>query len=497
MYTTTISKADESERRRSCGTSGQAKRWCPWGRALGLLLVVVSSLASTIASAQTQPWLADRKQRGIGIRVGDLELHPGVSGELGFDSNYFQGSGDQRELGGARLREPVVPTLRLRVTPSLSVSTLGARRNPQSAGQVATLPKFTFGGDLALRWNQLLALGEVPGTNDRSRTFIDGDLGVQADILPRRPWSFGANAMLSRIAQPNNDPGLVAAALERTAVNGGADLRWRPGGGTLEWSLGYDATYLRFDDANLALDYVDHGPNLKGRWTFFPQTALLYDGRIGFVTYLAQQDRLVDSTPMSSTLGFNGLITPRLAVLVQAGWKATFFEDQTRVVDYDGLIGRVEGTWYFSTEQSDAGVRGFSSFKLGYQRDVATSGIANYYVVDRFYGDLSYGAGGVFYLTARAGLGLVEHPVTSLRLWNGSSYVAAEIDEVRPDVLVSGEYRMTSNVAVLGTLSYTGSLGDNIVQLVRPTDVTGSPTAGADNLQFSRFVALVGARWFM
>src|SRR5690606_23054448 len=132
---------------------------------------------------------------------------------------------------------------------------------------------------------------------------------------------------------------------------------------------------------------------------------------------------------------------------------------------------------------------GFSTAKLGYQRDVATSGIANYYVVDRIYGDVSYAAGGVFFLTARAGVGFIEHPRTSLRLWNGSTYEQSEIDEVRPDVLVSGEYRVTTNVALLGSVSYSGSLGDNIVQLRR--DAGGSIRAtGADNLNFSRFVAL-------
>jgi hypothetical protein len=251
-------------------------------------------LCPLLASAQTQPWLADRKQRGIGIRVGNLELHPGVSGELGFDSNYFQGSGDEREVGELLLNEPVVPALRLRVTPSLSVNTLGAARNPQ-VGPAVLPPKFAFVGDLALRWNQLLALGTIPGTADVSRTYIDGDVAVQADVLPRRPWSFGVNAMVSRIAQPNNDPGIPSAALERTAITGGGDLRWRPGGGTLEWSLGYDGTYVRFDDANLALDYVDHGPNLKGRWTFFPKRRC--STTVASVLFLTWRDKTAWSIP--------------------------------------------------------------------------------------------------------------------------------------------------------------------------------------------------------
>lgn len=463
-----------------------------------LCAAALSSLICTwmpaSAHAQVQPWLADRRQRGMGIRAGDLELHPGVAGELGFDSNYAQGSGDEGQATGADdvfLQEPVVPSLRLRVTPSLSVNTLGPARNPQSVGVLP--PKFTFNADLALRLNQLFALGAEFDEGSSTRTFIDGDLSLQADVLPRRPWSFGVNAMVSRVAQPSNDPSVVDAVLSRTALTGGGDLRWRPGGGTLEWSVGYDGTYTTFDDESLRLDYVDHGPNIKGRWTFFPQTALLYDGRIGFVSYVSRgNERLVDSTPMTSTLGFNGLITPKIAVLAQAGWKATFFEGN-RVPDYDGLIGRAEATWFIASDSPD-GVRGFSTLKLGYQRDVANSGISNYYIIDKVFADLSYAAAGVFFVTARAGLGFIKHPQTTLLVLEGNTFAPRDIHELRPDVLVSGEYRLTRNVALLGSLSYTGSMGDNIILLNRNTD---GETQYADNLAFSRFTALVGARWFL
>ena len=88
---------------------------------LGLTLatLVVVTLAPH-ANAQ-QAWLSDRRVgEGIGIRVGNLELHPGVAGEFGYDSNYFQRSGEDEE--------PLIAAYRLRITPSISLSTLGARR---------------------------------------------------------------------------------------------------------------------------------------------------------------------------------------------------------------------------------------------------------------------------------------------------------------------------------------------------------------------------------
>ena len=70
---------------------------------------------SSIAAAQ-QPWLADRRYgEGIGIRSGNFEFHPSISTEFGYDSNYFQ---------RAETEEPVLDAWRLRVTPSLTLSTL-------------------------------------------------------------------------------------------------------------------------------------------------------------------------------------------------------------------------------------------------------------------------------------------------------------------------------------------------------------------------------------
>ena len=87
---------------------------------LTLAATVLLGAISLEAHAQ-QPWLADRAYgEGIGIRVGNLELHPGIAGEVGYDSNYFlRAPGEQ---GG------VLSAYVLRVTPSITMATLGAQR---------------------------------------------------------------------------------------------------------------------------------------------------------------------------------------------------------------------------------------------------------------------------------------------------------------------------------------------------------------------------------
>ena len=92
-----------------------------WGLTVGILAAL--GAVSAAAEAQEQVWLKNPMfLEGMGYRVGDLELHPGVAGEFGYDSNMF-------------LRAPIedpVAVYRVRLTPSLSVSTLSEQRRAGS-----------------------------------------------------------------------------------------------------------------------------------------------------------------------------------------------------------------------------------------------------------------------------------------------------------------------------------------------------------------------------
>src|SRR5450432_1570913 len=109
-----------------------------------LAATMLLGAVSLEAHAQ-QPWLADRRYgEGIGVRVGDLELHPGVSAEAGYDSNYFLRAPSEDPLAAYRLR----------ITPSLSLSTLGPQR---SAGGTPTPPPIIFRGTAYASYSQLIA----------------------------------------------------------------------------------------------------------------------------------------------------------------------------------------------------------------------------------------------------------------------------------------------------------------------------------------------------
>src|ERR1041384_4737209 len=108
-------------------------------RVLSAIFVLSAAVVCSVpARAQSQPWLEDRRVGGgIGLRTGNLELHPGVAGEVGYDTNFYQSAGKVTPAGQVTagipgstgyFNEPEVGVMRFRVTPSLTLKTLGPQR---------------------------------------------------------------------------------------------------------------------------------------------------------------------------------------------------------------------------------------------------------------------------------------------------------------------------------------------------------------------------------
>jgi hypothetical protein len=456
---------------------------------LALLLGLV--LSGRVASAQTQqPWLSDRRfGEGAGILSGGLEVHPGLAAELGYDSNYFQGSG---EAADAFVAEPVVDIARLRITPSLSLRTLGEERRAQDADEAAS-PKANFALGAALRIDRLIPLGDAAVAD---QTQFGGDLGAEVEVGPGEPVGALIGASFSRIAQPVSDPAASGVGLDRNRYGGHLDFVWRPGGGVLSWSAGYGGNISRFDNTELELDRAEHGFRTRGRYRFLPRTALLYEGELGVITQLHRNSRLGNASPISSQLGINGLVTPRLAVLALAGIKAMFYEPTSSgaLDDFDGVIGRAELTWFLGTAPEGLEGpedRGLSHLRLGVQRDVFPGGIGNFYQLNRAFVALTMASGGVFVLTARGGHALVVHSTPRDDAGQPRSQ-EGQVIEQRPEAGLYAEYRVLPTVAILGNLEFTASLPNNYI-------VVDADRAEylQDNLKFTRFTAMFGARWFL
>lgn len=472
----------------------------------------LTAVTPTIALGQAQPWLGDRRfGGGIGIRAGDFELHPGIAGEVGYDTNFFQASGEVTPSGRAAVippeyrpvlpdgtsfgangtfYEPTVGTFRFRVTPSLTLKTLGPQRTVGD-GAEALPPKVNLQASLSASYNELLAVDSQFADDVADNRFISGDVSVAADILPQRPWGVGLTAQYNRSVQPVNDPA-APPGFQRSTLRGGGAVKWRPGGGLLEWSLGYDLTYVLFeDDAFSTFTSVGNNFVLRGRWLFLPRTALLYAGDYGFIDYPDGGRVKPPGSPLSSQVGVNGLITNHFGAMVMAGWKTLFFD---RDAEFDSFVGNAELTWYPlprpDLAPDEAGV-GLSAISVGYRRDARPAYIGNYVQLDSGYAKASYFFGGTMLVTVDGGLDHLRRPNSFFS--NGIRQSPA-FSENRVTVTGFAEYRTSDTLGINTTLRYSAAITDQRIPVDNDPALAVLPY---DAFAFDRFEAWLGVRWFL
>ena len=455
------------------------------------LAVFVLSLLPATALAQSRPWVADRAiGEGMGIRTGDFELHPGLAGELGYDSNYFQRAGTAAPAGYQGADTPVLAAYRLRITPSLTLSTLSPQRRTGDT-QSAPAPQFTFRSTLFASYNELFAAGNSYDFSNQRH--IDGGANLSFDVLPERPFSLDGNGGYTRSVAPSNDPAIINS-WNRDMINAGAGFTWRPGGGMFDWRFGYDMRYTYFEaDTYRRLTHLDHTFGTRGRFKFLPRTALVYDGSATLIRYSFAQGPRNDGDIIQARLGVNGLVTNRFSLLALFGWAETFFEPTVTPVrkNYNSVVGQAEFDWYVlpqpKLQPGDATV-GLSVIGLGYVRDVSVSYLADYYQRDRGYAKMSYFVGGRFLIDLQGGYSRISHPPFSY-----SNQLFNAISEDRVDAQLFTEYRTSDSLGLNATLRYDASLTN---ATLRYAPIGGQPPL-ADNLAFSRFQAWLGVRWFM
>lgn len=430
--------------------------------------LVVATLASH-ANAQ-QAWLSDRRVgEGIGIRVGNLELHPGLAGEFGYDSNYFQRAGGDEE--------PLIATYRFRVTPSISLGTLGDRRRGQNPGPP---PLLNFRASAYASYNELIAADSDYSEEVSDQRHIDVGVGFVADVAPQRPLGVDFSGDYRRVGEPSNSLE-ESLAFDRGSARGGVGVTFRPGGGLFEWRVGYDVLYNYFEEEQFELlENVQQTLSTRGRWRFLPRTALVYDGSYTFVRYLLDDPFLPQNGDiLRSRIGLSGLVTNRLAFLGMIGWVATFYDGVPE--NADTPIGQAELKYFIMpspTIDPTAAALGLSAVALGYYRDVYNSYLAAFYTRDRIYLNFNYFFGGAVVTTLEGGYSFLRSPED----------VEFEANTQRRfDAKLFAEYRLSDIVGINGSVQYDVSAGPPI------RSIAGNQV---EDLDFNRFQAYIGARVF-
>ncbi|AKV01735.1 hypothetical protein AKJ09_08398 [Labilithrix luteola] len=478
-------------------------------RAASILSFLATGAAAFLAlpkEASAQEWLKDRRAaEGAGIRAGDLEIHPGIGGEIGYDSNWFLRSykEDPRFVNGAPLNPPQAAGI-IRITPSISISTLGAQRREQQAAGAEPSP-------IAFRAGAAATYREFIGPEDiRKQRNVSVNANARLDVNPGRPLGFGVFANYQRLIQPSvvSDPNL---SFNRDDVGAGAEVIAMPGGGTLDLRAGYQFFGSFFEDSNgVPYTNLTHEVSFRDRWKFRPRTALFHDTSLRFITY-PNADRslnyLNDSTPLRTRIGLTGLVTDRFGTLLAVGYGATFFKNPNAVStpQYDSVNAQAEGTFYLSPGgQGEPGQVSLllSTLTFGYVRDFQNSLLGNFYSSNKGYAKLVYNFAGRAVIQLDGYFEALSYPQPYYNVPGGAPQAVnglngqptGDFTNWRVGGILFGEYRFSDSFGLNATFDYSQTISD----IALASGTTG--TVGAAqfyDMSWRRFQALFGARWFL
>jgi len=421
--------------------------------------------------ASAQAWLASPDlSEGVGIRAGNLELHPGVGAEAGYDSNFFRAS----------KAEGVIDVYKFRVTPSLTLSTLGPIRRGAARSDV----DFKAGAHASYF---ALVAADSANSDVAKRNNVSAGADASVDVFPQRKIGFNLfGAYVRSIEAEGNTDDIAGLGFNRDTVRGGAGIAWRPGGGLFEWRAGYAGTFHYFENANFRnLDNLQHEVSTRGRWRFLPRSALLFDTSYTFIRYTSSQSPQPSGDALRSRIGFHGLVTYHLALLGMVGWATSFYQPSNRALaprQYDSLIANAEARWFLQSRpslDSTTITSGISSVAVGYSRSFSNSYYGSFYQRDRGYLEFDMFVVGA----VAAGLGFGVSRIAFPQVIDADGTDHEPFAQARIDGRMFAEYRITETFGVNATLLYD--------QINSPL-----PPVAIEDLNYSRWQAYVGARLF-
>lgn len=438
-----------------------------------LSALFVGALTSTASAQGGAGWLSDRdRTEGPGIRVGDLELHPGFGVELGYDSNVFYSASNATDAAI------------LRFTPHFNVSTLGAERQEEGESSDEDEERHPP----AVNFRAGLSGSYYVYFSDEVRDNFSVDADIRLTVLPERPFSFTVYETFGRSVRPftetapDPDGGLLDYA--RIHNEAGLQLDFGTDGGVFKANVGYGFEIDLFEGE--AFDYANnltHRIDAGAAWKFFPNTAFLYDFQLQFGDYINTDEPSAvlrpSSTRLRSRLGINGSITKTISVTAMVGYHAGFYTVGDEV---ESVAAQAELRWLASTT---------TRLSLGYDGDYYPAFSGQFARRDRGYVGIQTMIAGSFLLGAEASAAYITF---GPQLDEGGAPLGVGGTTDRSDVMLQaslfGEYRFTDWFGVNVNLAYTGNFTD--FQYNRNIDMMVIPDAA----EFQKFEAWLGVRVF-
>jgi hypothetical protein len=439
------------------------------------LVLVISGLVASSSTAEAQGWLDDRQRaEGPGFRVGNLELHPGIGFEAGYDSNVFLQETGERGSGI------------LRTTAHLMLSTLGPERREEGEADAAPTRDRQMvdfrGGINASHYHYF---------ESRAQDNVGGDLSLDLTLNPNGPFTFRVHETLGRRVRPFAPDAATTRPIRwgRNQNVAGVELGLRSRSSILRGTVGYSLAYDAFDDPIFRYaNSLTHHSYTRASWNFLPSTALVHEFDV-HVQRLHLWDPsaptlLSDNIRLSTRVGINGAVTQRFSVAALVGYAAGFYENPL-VNDFDSPIGRLEARWT---------PRPTVQTMVGYERRFTPSFIGNYRQSDRIYARAQIIMLGALLIGPEA---VLSWDVTDIALTSTAGDVEflgnrPRRESTRVRLSLFTEYRVTNWLAINATAGFLADYTD--YRFNEPDPAVGVlPDPGA---QFQRFEVFAGVRAF-
>lgn len=438
------------------------------------VLALVSGMLLLATQARSQAWLGDRKNKeGPGFKLGEsLVLHVGIGAEGGFDSNATYAA------------EPVSAG-RLRLTPYVDIATRSAQRmEDKEEGAPKALPQAIFRFGFAAYYDRYFSGDNraVDNFNSRFNPF-SFDTHLNFTLLPQRKVSVLGGIKYIKTLEPYETN---ADAQSKHSFAPSIGLRIMPGGGTLTIEPKYRLNLLHFSDDAIGKESnrYSHEFMLATNWKIFPQTALISTVLFSPTAYYGEGTSNINSMPLRSWFGIQGLLLETFGFRFLAGYGAGFYASGK---NFEGLIGDVAIMLY---------INHFAKVTLGIKRDFVDSFYGNFYVMNGGYLNYEHLFYGRFLLS-------VEGSIYKRVYANYDGYV--ETDNItiqanttaREDIWIS--FNLMGELRASDWLSFHSSLKlwKDVTDFASVTTFY-SETTGTEQLEtkagFSKVEFFVGAR---
>lgn len=292
--------------------------------------------------------IVSQEKATYGFRAGEFVIQPRFLAEATVTDNFFK-------VDDTRKKEFVFST---HLRPGIAIY------NPDY--KLVSL-NFTTDIDVLVPASEKAAIADQTniGANAKAKVGFHIDRLMSISIVD----SFARTLLVRPISAQSQ-------SAHRNFNSAGADMSFHPGGGALDFTLGYRFNVTLYDDLK-NLDEMSHIAKVLASWRFLPLNYAFVESNIEFKDYASSLQVLegeneadfsgnfVTGMPLKVYAGFSGYLTERIAVMIRAGYGNSMLSRSDE--NFSHFIGDARVSFRFTprTALHVGGARDFQLAPLG------------------------------------------------------------------------------------------------------------------------------------